>query len=154
MQEDFQEDVLRNVLALYEGKKGELIPILHEAQGIFGYLPKQAIELIAGFLNISVGKVYSVASFYNQFRLMPLGRNIVTVCRGTACHISGAPQVLEEISRRLELKESETSPDLEYTLDTIACMGCCALALCVKVNHRVYGQMTREKARELFRTSN
>lgn len=152
-QRDFGEDELKNVLSLYERNKAELIPILQETQAIFGYLPEQAIKLIAEFLQISVGEVYSVASFYNQFRLLPLGRNIVTVCRGTACHIRGAPAILEEVSKILGLKEGETSPDLEYTLDTVACMGCCALAPCLRVNSKVYGKLTIDKVREIFGAS-
>ena len=77
---------------------------------------------------------------------------MVTVCRGTACHIRGAPQVLDEISKALNLKEGETSPDLEYTLESVACLGCCALAPVVKINHRIYGEMTPEKAAKLFNT--
>lgn len=154
MQEEFGEEALRGILAFYEGKRRELIPLLQETQGIYGWLHKEAIRLIASFLHITEGKVYSVASFYKQFRLMPLGRNMVTVCRGTACHIRGAPQVLEEIGEALNLKEGETSPDLEYTLESVACIGCCALAPVVKVNYKVYGEMTREKARELFHASN
>jgi len=152
MHTEFREEALRGILVFYEGKRRELIPILQETQGIYGWLPEAAIELIAGFLHISKGQVYSVASFYNQFRLMPLGRNMVTVCRGTACHIRGAPQVLDEISKALNLKEGETSPDLEYTLESVACLGCCALAPVVKINHRIYGEMTPEKAAKLFNT--
>ena len=154
MEEKFKEEVLRGILALYEGKRKELIPILQETQGLFGYLPKEAIRLIASFLNITEGEVYSVASFYKYFRLMPLGRNMVTVCRGTACHIKGASRVFDEISKALGLKEGETSSDLEYTLETVACIGCCSLAPCVKTNYKVHGEMTREKARELFLASN
>ena len=153
MEEEFKEEVLRGILAFYEGKRRELIPVLHETQGIFGWLPEEAMRLIASFLNIPEGEVYSVASFYNQFRLMPLGRNIVTVCRGTACHIRGAPQVLDEIGKALGLKEGETSPELEHTLESVACIGCCALAPVVKVNYKVHGEMTREKARELFQAT-
>ncbi len=153
-EERFRDEVLRGILAFYEGKRRELIPILQETQGIFGYLPKEAIRLIASFLHIPEGQVYSVASFYKQFRLMPLGRNMVSVCRGTACHIKGASQVFNEISKGLGLKEGETSSDLEYTLETVACIGCCALAPCVKVNHKVHGELTREKAREIFPASN
>ena len=153
MEEEFEEELVRGILSFYEGKRGELIPILHEIQGNFGYLPKEAIQLAASFLNITEGQVHSVASFYAQFRLMPLGRNRVTVCRGTACHIRGAPQVFEEIGKVLSLKEGETSPDLEYTLETVACVGCCALAPCIRVNVKVHGEMTREKVRELFPAS-
>jgi NADH-quinone oxidoreductase subunit E len=154
MEEKFREEALKEILVFYEGKRRELIPILQETQGIYGYLPKEAIQMIADFIKIPIGQVYSVASFYNQFRLIPLGRNMVTVCRGTACHIKGAPQILDEISKVLGLKEGETSHDLEYTLESVACIGCCALAPVVKVNYKVHGEMTREKVKELFHISN
>ncbi len=147
-------EALSGILMFYEGKRSELIPILQEAQGIFGYLPEGPIKAIAEFLKISKGEVYLVASFYNQFRLIPLGRNIVTLCRGTACHIVGAPQILEEISKAINLKEGETSEDLEYTLETVACIGCCALAPCVKINHKIYGHLTPAKTKELFHARN
>ena len=152
MSDEFGEEALRGILVFYEGKRSEMIPILQETQGIYGWLPEKAIQLIANFLHINEGQVHSVASFYNQFRLMPLGRNMVTVCRGTACHIRGAPQVLEEIGKSLGLKEGETSTDLEYTLESVACIGCCALAPVVKVNYKIHGEMTREQAAELFPT--
>src|SRR3972149_9970201 len=96
-------ETLSGIFEFYEGKRSELIPILQEAQGVFGYLPEEPIRIIADFLKITTGEIYSVASFYNQFRLIPLGRNIVTLCRGTACHIRGAPQILEEISKAINL---------------------------------------------------
>jgi NADH-quinone oxidoreductase subunit E len=143
-------EALDGIFMFYEGKRNELIPILQETQGLFGYLPEEPIKIIAEFLKVTVGEIYSVASFYNQFRLIPLGRNMVTLCRGTACHIRGAPQILDEISKAINLKEGETSEDLEYTLETVACIGCCALAPCFKVNHKIYGDMTLEKTREVF----
>ena len=154
MGEEADKEALNGILVFYEGKRSELIPILQETQGIYGYLPEEPIEMIADFLKIKKGEVYSVASFYNQFRLIPLGRNMVTLCRGTACHIRGAPQILEEISKAINLKEGETSSDLEYTLETVACIGCCALAPCVKVNHKIYGDLTPAKTRELFQLTN
>ena len=147
-------EALSSILMFYEGKRSELIPLLQETQGIFGYLPEEPIGIIANFLKITKGEVYSVASFYNQFLLMPLGRNMVTLCRGTACHIRGAPQILQEISKAINLKEGETSDDLEYTLETVACIGCCALAPCVKINHKIYGDLTPAKTRELFPSEN
>lgn len=143
-------EALNGIFTFYEGKRNELIPVLQEAQGLFGYLPEEPIKIIAEFLKITVGEIYSVASFYNQFRLIPLGRNMVTLCRGTACHIRGAPQILDEISKAINLKEGETSDDLEYTLETVACIGCCALAPCLKVNHKIYGDLTPAKTREIF----
>jgi NADH-quinone oxidoreductase subunit E len=110
--EELEEELLREILSFYKGKRRELIPLLLEMQANFGYLPEEAIQMTASFLNITEGEVYSVASFYSQFRLAPLGRNRVTVCRGTACHIRGAPQLLAEIERELGLKEGETSSNL------------------------------------------
>lgn len=145
-----EEQLLREILSLYKGKRGELIPILLRVQTNFGYLPEKTRKLIARFLNITEGQVYSVASFYSQFRLAPLGRQRVTVCRGTACHIRGAPQILEEAKKMLGLREGETSADLEYTLETVACIGCCALAPCIRINRDVHGEMNLEKVRGLF----
>lgn len=144
------EEILREILSFYRGDKGELIPVLLEVQANFGYLPKEAIIFVADFLNISEGHIYSVASFYKKLRLLPLGRQRVTVCRGTACHIHGGPRILREIEKAIDLKEGETSPDLEYTLETVACVGCCALAPCLTVNGKVHGTMTPEKVKKLF----
>lgn len=148
--EELEEQLLREVLSFYRGKKRELIPILLEVQANFGYLPGDAIQLIASFLNIAEGEIYSVASFYAQLRLLPLGRQRVTVCRGTACHIRGATHILSEMERAVGLKEGETSSDLEYTLESVACFGCCALAPCIRINNNVHGEMTPEKVRKLL----
>ena len=128
----------------------KLVPVLLALQTSFGYLPEDTIRRTAGFLGMAVGQVYAVASFYERFQLKPVGRQRVTVCRGTACHIRGAPQIVTEIEKRLNLKEGETSADLEYTLETVACIGCCALAPVLKVNEAVHGAMTARKAREVI----
>ncbi len=145
-----EEKLLREILSLYKGRRGELIPILVQVQANFGYLPEKARKLIASFLNIPEGQLYSVASFYAQLRLEPLGRQRVTVCRGTACHIRGAPQILRKIESAIGIKEGETRSDMEYTLESIACIGCCALAPCLRVNNKVHGEMTPGKVGELF----
>jgi len=145
-----EEELLEEILASYKGGRGELIPILQEIQDNYGYLPEEVLTSIARFIGIPECHVYSVASFYAQFRLLPLGKKRVTICRGTACHIRGAPQILDEISSKIGLKEGETSDDLEYTLETIACIGCCALAPCIRINRDVHGEMTVKKAKELF----
>jgi len=149
-----EERILRDILLHYRGKRGELIPILQEVQESLGYLPEKTMLDIAKFVSVSESHVYSVASFYAQFRLLPLGRKRVAVCRGTACHIRGAPQILNTIEKTIGLKEGETSDDLEYTLETVACIGCCALAPCIRVNKNVSGEMTPEKAQELFHFGN
>jgi NADH:ubiquinone oxidoreductase subunit E len=145
-----EEELLEEIFASYKGDRWELVPILQEVQENLGYLPENAMSDIARFISVPEGQVYSVASFYAQFRLLPLGKKRVAVCRGTACHIRGAPQILSTVEKTIGLKEGDTSEDLEYTLETVACIGCCALAPCIRVNTEVAGEMTPEKAQELF----
>jgi len=154
MVEKREERFLREILSFYRGERSELIPILLRVQANFGYLPERARKLIARFLKIPEGEVYSLASFYTAFRLTPLGRNRITACRGTACYIRGASQIINEVQQLIGIKVGETTPDLEYTLEAVACFGCCALAPCLKINGRIYGELTPEKVRELFPASN
>jgi NADH:ubiquinone oxidoreductase subunit E len=149
-----EELLLEDVLASYRGKRGELVPILQEVQENLGYLPEKAMIDIARFIGVPESHVFSVASFYAQFRLLPLGRRRVAVCRGTACHIRGAPQILSTIEKAIDLKEGETSEDLEFTLETVACFGCCALAPVIRINTDVHGEMTPDKADGLFTATN
>lgn len=144
-----EEELLEQILAAYKGERNELVPILQDVQENLGYLPEQVMQEISRFTGVPESHVYSIASFYAQFRTLPLGRRRVAVCRGTACHIRGASQILHEIQESIHLKEGETSEDLEYTLETVACIGCCALAPCIRVNKDVSGDMTPEKAREV-----
>ena len=143
-------ELLEQILSSYSGQRNELVPILQEVQENLGYLPEDVMQDIARFISVPESHVYSVASFYAQFRTLPLGKKRVAVCRGTACHIRGAPQVLHAIEDLIHLKEGETSEDLEYTLETVACIGCCALAPCIRINKDVSGDMNAEKARKLF----
>lgn len=145
-----EEELLEQILASYRGERGELVPLLQEVQENLGYIPEKAMLDIGRFIGIPESHVYSVASFYAQFRLLPLGRRRVAVCRGTACHIRGAPKILKTVEKVIGLKEGETSEDLEYTLETVACIGCCALAPCIRINKDVHGEMTPEKATENF----
>ncbi|MFA4918041.1 MAG: NADH-quinone oxidoreductase subunit NuoE [Thermodesulfovibrionales bacterium] len=145
-----EEELLEEILGSYRGDRGDLVPILQEVQDNLGYLPEKIMLDIAKFIGVPESHVYSVASFYAQFRLLPLGRKRVAVCRGTACHIRGAPQILNTVEETIGLKEGETSDDMEYTLETVACIGCCALAPCIRINMDVSGEMTPEKAKEFF----
>ena len=145
-----EDDRLTNVFSRFNGEKGELIPVLQAVQDEFGYLPKDTMRKIAKFTRVSESKVYGVASFYTHFRLTPTGRNKVSVCRGTACHVRGAPQILEEIERRLCINEGESTPDLEYSLETVACLGCCALAPVVTINDEVHGRMTLKEVANIL----
>jgi len=148
--DEIEKGLLRDILSFYHDSRSDLIPILLEVQAKFSYVPEEAIQQIANFLNIAEGELHSVASFYKQFRMTPVGRYRITVCRGTACHIHGTPQILGEIEKTIGIKEGETTPDLEYTLESIACVGCCALAPCMKVNDNVHGDMTPQKVGEIF----
>jgi NADH-quinone oxidoreductase subunit E len=141
---------LSKILSTYQGTQHELIPILQEIQAEFGYLPEEIMNKVAEFCTVAESKVFGIASFYAQFRFVPLGRTHITTCRGTACHVRGAPQVLAEVKRRLGIEEGETTPNLEYSLETVACIGCCALAPCVVINGKVESKMTSKKVKELF----
>jgi NADH:ubiquinone oxidoreductase subunit E len=144
--------VVNNVLESFDGDKSELIPILQQVQQKLGYLPQEAMKAIAGFVRAPESTVFGVATFYAQFKFVPVGRNIVKVCRGTGCYVKGAPRILEELEKVLEIKDGGTTKDMEYSLETVACFGSCALAPVVVVNDRVYGRMTPEKTRELIKS--
>jgi NADH-quinone oxidoreductase subunit E len=138
------------VLESFTGDKAELIPILQQTQQVLGYLPEEAMSRIADFVDVPECTVFGVATFYAQFRFVPIGRNVVKVCRGTGCYVKGAPRILDEVEKLLGIKDGETTPDLEYTLETVACFGSCALAPVVVVNDRVYGRMTPDKVKEIL----
>lgn len=144
-------EVLQEVLSGFEGKREELIPILQQVQERLGYLPEEAMEEISEFVKVPRSNVFGVASFYAQFRFQPVGRKRITVCKGTACHVRGAPLVIEGLKRHLGINEGETTPDQEYSLETVACIGCCALAPCVVVNGKVEANITPKKIKRLLR---
>ncbi len=141
---------LDKILARYGGERGDLSPILQEAQERFGYLPEGAMLRIARFLRLPESTVYGVGTFYAQFTFIPTGRKRVKVCRGTACHVQGGARILREVERRLGLKPGETSSDLSYSLETIACFGSCALAPVMVVDKNVYGRMTTTKVGQIL----
>ena len=129
--------------------RSKLIPILQLVQQKFAYLPGEAIHLVADHLDISSSEVYGVATFYNQFRFNPPGENPVKVCLGTACHVKGGDIILENFERKLEIKEGETTPDREFSVDRVACVGCCALAPVVVLKETVHGHMQPSKVEGL-----
>lgn len=147
------KEQLDDTLSRYTGDKSELIPILQEAQERFGYLPEEVMVGIAKFLQLSPATVYGVATFYAQFKFVPTGRRVVKVCRGTACHVRGAARILGEVEKRLGIKPGESTGDLEYNLETIACFGSCALAPVIVVDNSVYGRMTTKKVGEILSDS-
>jgi len=138
------------ILARHSNGEAKLVPILLAVQEHFGYLPPEAVQQVGEHLRMSPGQIYSVASFYTHFKLKPIGRRHITVCRGTACHIRGAPQVLEEITKVIGINEGETAKDMEFSLETVACIGCCALAPALKINEQVHGNISPRETRTLF----
>jgi NADH-quinone oxidoreductase subunit E len=144
------EDKMTMIFSNHRGEKQELIPILQETQAQFRYLPVAAMKEIARFLHMPESTVYGVSTFYAQFKLTPLGKTIIRVCRGTACHVRGASKVLTELENRLGIKAGETTADLEYTLETVACIGACALAPTMTIGNETYGKMTPKKVAEVL----
>jgi NADH-quinone oxidoreductase subunit E len=130
----------REILERLGNEKRNLIPILQQVQAVLGYLPSLVMLETARFLNIPEIDVYSVATFYNQFRLTPPGRHPIRVCMGTACHVKGGHITLAAWERRLKIEPGETTPDREFDLDTVACVGCCAMAPVTVVDHKVEGK--------------
>ena len=129
--------------------RSKLIPILQLVQQKFAYLPGEAIHLVADHLDISSSEVYGVATFYNQFRFNPPGKNPVKICLGTACHVKGGDIILENFERKLEIKEGQTTQDREFSVDRVACVGCCALAPVVVLGETVHGHMQPSKVEGL-----
>ena len=141
---------VEEVLSAHKGQRGELILLLQEVQAKLGYLPDRAMLRIARFIKVPESQVFGAASFYAQFRFIPAGRRRVMVCQGTACHVRGGAKILEEVEKNLGIKAGGTTPDLEYSLDTVACIGACALAPTLMINKDTHGRLTQKKAAELF----
>jgi len=139
------------ILARHERERGELIPMLQEVQAELGYLPEEAMLSIARFLRLPESNVYGAATFYAQFKFAPVGRHTIKVCRGTACHVRGVSRILEEVVKLLGINPGETTPDREYSLESIACFGSCALSPVVVVDDTVYGKMTPERVRSILK---
>ena len=138
------------ILSRYGGESGDLIPMLQEAQERFGYLPEEVMQRFARFLKLPESTVFGVSTFYAQFKLTPTGKKLVKVCRGTACHVRGGARILREVEKRLGIKPGETTSDLEYSLETIACFGSCALAPVMVFDKDVYGRMTSAKVGQIL----
>ncbi len=145
---------LQPILASFEGRPDELIPILQHVQETFGYLPAETLAEVSRFTGVPESSVYGVATFYAQFRFTPIGKRHILVCRGTSCHVRGAPRILQAIEKHLGIKEGQTTPDLEYSLETVACIGACGLSPCVMVNKKVEANVTPTKVRGLLGKAN
>jgi NADH:ubiquinone oxidoreductase subunit E len=138
------------IIGSYREQRWGLIPLLHDVQQAVGYIPLEAIPRIASGLGLFPSQVQGVISFYTQFYTEPRGKNVVRVCRGTACHVRGGKTILKLVKQELGLEEGETTPDLEYTLETVACIGVCALAPNVVINQETHGNLNPKKVAKLF----
>lgn len=130
---------------------GPLIQVLHKAQEIFGYLPREVQYFVARELNVAYSRVYGVATFYNFFRIEPIGQNIINVCLGTACHVKGAGDIIEALQRELDIKIGSTTKDKFFTLSTARCFGACGLAPVLLINEEVFGRLNPQKAIQAVR---
>lgn len=142
---------LAKIFSNYPLKNREdLIPVLQDVQEKFGYLSKENLLNIAEYLKIPSSKVFGVATFYNQFRLVPLGKHIIRVCRGTACHVKGSSQILETLQTELNIQAGETTKDGVFTLETVACLGACSIAPVIVIDDEFYGRLTSKEIHSLL----
>ena len=142
---------LREVCKSFNNEAGELINVLHKAQGIFGYLPAEVQEVVAQELNVSVAKVYGVVTFYSFFTMVPRGKYPVSVCTGTACYVRGAEKVLDEVKRLLKVPVGETTPDGKFSIAGLRCVGACGLAPVVLVGDKTYGRVAPDGVKEILK---
>lgn len=134
------------IIKKYKNKRGNLIPLLQGAQNIYGYLPPQAFEKISNDTGLNLSDMYGVATFYAQFRLNPVGKHIVKVCHGTACHVQNAGTITDSIKETLKVDDGATTEDGLFTLESVACLGCCSLAPVLMIGDNTYGNLSGKQA--------
>lgn len=142
---DPKETKLDEIIAKHRLEQGPLIPILQGAQEVYGYLPAHVLKHISKETRIPLSRIYGVVTFYAQFRLTPVGRNLINVCLGTACHVRGGAKVLETLEKELKIKDGATTEDGRFTLEIVACIGACGLAPVISINNEVHGRLLPEK---------
>lgn len=144
--EEVDLTLLNPLIEKYKNKKGILIPILQGTQQIYGYIPQSAFEKISEETGLNISDMYGVATFYAQFRLKPVGKHIIKVCHGTACHVQNANSITEALQESLGVKDGETTEDRLFTLESVACLGCCSLAPVMMIDEETYGKLTGKEA--------
>ena len=151
----FDLEKLDQILAGHPNAEGDLIAILQETQGAYGYLPKEVIQAMAKKTGLKEAKIYGVATFYSQFRMEPVGKHLIMLCKGTACHVNGADSIEEAIEEELSIKDGETTEDGLFTLNNVACLGCCSLAPVMMIRtadgDETYGNLTKDKVKAVLR---
>lgn len=131
--------------------RSNLIAILQEIQEVYGYLPEDALQDVSEFVNMPMSSVYGVATFYNQFRLTPLGKNVIRVCRGTACHVKNSANILISLENELSICAGQTTRDKLFTLETVACIGACSIAPVISINEEYYGRLTTKEIPKILK---
>ena len=145
-----QEKQLLAVIAKHKGEKGSMMPIMQEAQDIYGYLPIEVQTIIARETGVSLEEIYGIATFYSQFKLNPDGKYAISVCLGTACYVKGSGDVLDEISKQLNVPIGSTSPDGKFSVEATRCLGACGLAPVMTINGEVYGSLKKEDVKTIL----
>lgn len=148
---------LVKIFEKYAKKRENVIPLLQDVQEKYGYLSKESLISISEYLQVPTSNVYGVATFYNQFRLLPLGKHIIRVCRGTACHVKGSDKILSKLETELNIKAGETTPDGLFSLETVACVGACSIAPVITVDEEFFGRLQQKDITALidkYRNSN
>ena len=138
--------LLDSLIEKYSGKKGIMIPVLQETQSLYGYIPRDAFEKLSEELSLNLNDMYGVATFYAQFRLAPAGKYIIKVCHGTACHVQNAGTITDALEEALKIADGETTGDRLFTLESVACLGCCSLAPVMMIKDETYGKLTGKEA--------
>lgn len=151
--ENNKEEILRFKLDLINkrSQKGALIPLLQSAQDSYGYIPEKVIHYISELTGTPAADIYGVITFYAQFRLKPLGKNLIRICEGTACHVNGAKSVLSILQDELGISVDETTEDGLFTLQSVACLGCCSLAPVMVINNDTHGNLTVDKVKKIIK---
>ena len=139
------EKAFQALLDEWKGIKGNVIPLLQKTQEIFGFLPEDSMREIARVTGKATAEIYGVATFYAQFRFTPMGKHVMKVCHGTACHVQGADSLDTVVEQKLGVAPGTTTPDGEFTVERVACLGCCSLAPVVMIDGEVYGRLTGDK---------
>ena len=136
----------------YKNTRGNMIPLLQHTQGLYGFIPRDAFLKLERETNLKLSDMYGVASFYAQFRLKPVGKVIIKVCHGTACHVQNATAITEALEEELKVKDSETTKDGVFTLESVACLGCCSLAPVMMIGEETFGKLSGKKAKDVIRS--
>lgn len=143
---------LDRILEKYDGIDGSLISILQDAQEAYGYIPASMIQYISAKTGYKEAKIFGVATFYAQFRMEPIGKYLIMLCKGTACHVNGADGIETVLNEELGIQDGETTPDGLFTMENVACLGCCSLSPVMMINDETHGSLTPEKARQIIRS--